>query len=100
MGKPQVSFPSADYNYFESYSHFGIHEEMLKDVVRTKRYQNECYLSEQVSIQGQGCAWCGSRDSNSGLNYFVQKRVQSVSMLYLIEPTWQKRLLKQMDFLK
>ncbi|CAN6195666.1 unnamed protein product [Urochloa humidicola] len=30
---------SADY-YFDSYSHFGIHEEMLKDIVRTKTYQN------------------------------------------------------------
>ncbi|ETO29521.1 hypothetical protein RFI_07602 [Reticulomyxa filosa] len=29
---------SADY-YFDSYSHFGIHEEMLKDTVRTKTYQ-------------------------------------------------------------
>ena len=28
---------SADY-YFDSYSHFGIHEEMLKDTVRTKTY--------------------------------------------------------------
>lgn len=26
--------------YFESYSHFGIHEDMLKDVVRTKSYEN------------------------------------------------------------
>lgn len=33
---------SADY-YFDSYSHFGIHEEMLKDVVRTKTYQNVMY---------------------------------------------------------
>lgn len=30
---------SADY-YFDSYSHFGIHEEMLKDSVRTKTYKN------------------------------------------------------------
>ncbi|ETO36230.1 hypothetical protein RFI_00830, partial [Reticulomyxa filosa] len=29
---------SADY-YFDSYSHFGIHQEMLKDKVRTKTYQ-------------------------------------------------------------
>eukprot|EP00483_Globobulimina_turgida_P008506 UN08523 len=29
---------SADY-YFDSYSHFGIHEEMLKDKVRTGTYQ-------------------------------------------------------------
>jgi hypothetical protein len=31
------SATSADY-YFDSYSHFGIHEEMLKDDVRTKSY--------------------------------------------------------------
>ena len=30
---------SADY-YFDSYAHFGIHEEMLKDEVRTKSYMN------------------------------------------------------------
>lgn len=30
---------SADY-YFDSYSHFGIHEEMLKDEVRTRSYQS------------------------------------------------------------
>ncbi|XP_028114911.1 probable protein arginine N-methyltransferase 1 [Camellia sinensis] len=33
---------SADY-YFDSYSHFGIHEEMLKDAVRTRTYQNVIY---------------------------------------------------------
>ncbi|XP_042451227.1 probable protein arginine N-methyltransferase 1 isoform X1 [Zingiber officinale] len=36
---------SADY-YFDSYSHFGIHEEMLKDVVRTKTYQNVIYQNK------------------------------------------------------
>merc|ERR1712159_542778 len=30
---------SKDY-YFDSYSHFGIHEEMLKDEVRTRTYMN------------------------------------------------------------
>jgi type I protein arginine methyltransferase len=30
---------SVDY-YFDSYSHFGIHEEMLKDEVRTKSYMH------------------------------------------------------------
>lgn len=29
----------SDY-YFDSYSHFSIHEEMLKDTVRTKAYKN------------------------------------------------------------
>ncbi|GLT98651.1 hypothetical protein SLE2022_161470 [Rubroshorea leprosula] len=53
-GDPDVSFvdcddgddkTSADY-YFDSYSHFGIHEEMLKDVVRTKTYQNVIYKNK------------------------------------------------------
>lgn len=30
---------SRDY-YFDSYAHFGIHEEMLKDEVRTLTYRN------------------------------------------------------------
>ncbi|KAK4766832.1 hypothetical protein SAY87_008474 [Trapa incisa] len=36
---------SADY-YFDSYSHFGIHEEMLKDGVRTRTYQNVIYQNK------------------------------------------------------
>jgi protein arginine N-methyltransferase 1 len=32
------SHTSKDY-YFDSYSHHGIHEEMLKDEVRTRTYQ-------------------------------------------------------------
>lgn len=36
---PQDDKTSADY-YFDSYSHFGIHEEMLKDQVRTRSYMN------------------------------------------------------------
>mmetsp|Transcript_27342 Transcript_27342/g.69581 ORF Transcript_27342/g.69581 Transcript_27342/m.69581 type:complete len:344 (-) Transcript_27342:550-1581(-) len=41
-GAPKVAQPdktSADY-YFDSYSHFGIHEEMLKDGIRTRSYMN------------------------------------------------------------
>ncbi|KAJ6372166.1 hypothetical protein OIU76_026618 [Salix suchowensis] len=53
MHDPDVSFvdgcdddkTSADY-YFDSYSHFGIHEEMLKDAVRTKTYQNVIYQNK------------------------------------------------------
>ena len=37
---------SKDY-YFDSYAHFGIHEEMLKDEVRTLGYRKSMY---QVSI--------------------------------------------------
>ncbi|TYH09683.1 hypothetical protein ES288_A07G116200v1 [Gossypium darwinii] len=54
MGEPDISFfgcdgeddkTSADY-YFDSYSHFGIFSEMLKDVVRTKTYQNVIYRNK------------------------------------------------------
>ena len=31
--------PTAKDYYFDSYSHFGIHEEMLKDTVRTESYR-------------------------------------------------------------
>lgn len=49
---------SADY-YFDSYSHFGIHEEMLKDEVRTKTYMrsimNNKHLFEGKVVLDVGC---------------------------------------------
>ena len=38
---------SKDY-YFDSYAHFGIHEEMLKDEVRTKTYQDAIMLNPHL----------------------------------------------------
>ena len=38
-GKANEDMTSKDY-YFDSYAHFSIHEEMLKDEVRTKTYQD------------------------------------------------------------
>ncbi|KAG7246650.1 hypothetical protein CRUP_023973, partial [Coryphaenoides rupestris] len=38
---------SRDY-YFDSYAHFGIHEEMLKDEVRTMTYRNSMYHNKHV----------------------------------------------------
>lgn len=38
---------SRDY-YFDSYSHFGIHEEMLKDEVRTMAYRNAIYRNRHL----------------------------------------------------
>ncbi len=38
---------SGDY-YFDSYSHFGIHEEMLKDEVRTMAYKNAIYRNRHL----------------------------------------------------
>lgn len=38
---------TGDY-YFDSYGHFGIHEEMLKDEVRTMSYRNAIYRSRSL----------------------------------------------------
>ena len=38
---------SKDY-YFDSYAHFGIHEEMLKDQVRTITYRNSIYQNQDL----------------------------------------------------
>ncbi|KXS19104.1 S-adenosyl-L-methionine-dependent methyltransferase [Gonapodya prolifera JEL478] len=38
---------SKDY-YFDSYAHFGIHEEMLKDTVRTSSYRNAIYQNKHI----------------------------------------------------
>merc|ERR1711976_1470 len=49
---------SADY-YFDSYAHFGIHEEMIKDKVRTKTYQdsiiNNPFLFKDKIVLDVGC---------------------------------------------
>jgi len=49
---------SADY-YFDSYSHFGIHEEMLKDEVRTMSYRNSIvnnkHLFKDKVVLDVGC---------------------------------------------
>lgn len=45
--KPVAEMTSADY-YFDSYSHFGIHEEMLKDEVRTRSYMNSIMQNKHL----------------------------------------------------
>lgn len=46
--KPSVGeMTSKDY-YFDSYAHFGIHEEMLKDEVRTVTYRNAIYHNKHL----------------------------------------------------
>jgi len=49
---------SKDY-YFDSYAHFGIHEEMLKDEVRTMTYRNSMYhnthLFKNKVVMDIGC---------------------------------------------
>lgn len=54
--KPVVSpdeMTSKDY-YFDSYAHFGIHEEMLKDEVRTLTYRNSMYHNRHL-FKGKVC---------------------------------------------
>ncbi|CAL5229652.1 g13017 [Coccomyxa viridis] len=54
----QAEHTAADY-YFDSYAHFGIHEEMLKDTVRTRSYQaaimqNEFLFKDKIVLD-VGC---------------------------------------------
>lgn len=44
---PASEMTSADY-YFDSYAHFGIHEEMIKDEVRTSTYRNAMYYNRHL----------------------------------------------------
>lgn len=39
---------SVDEQYFDTYSHFGIHEEMLKDEVRTQTYRDAMYYNRHL----------------------------------------------------
>mmetsp|Transcript_30846 Transcript_30846/g.68314 ORF Transcript_30846/g.68314 Transcript_30846/m.68314 type:complete len:345 (+) Transcript_30846:155-1189(+) len=54
----QEEMTSANY-YFDSYAHFGIHEEMLKDSVRTKTYMNSilnnAYAFKDKIVLDIGC---------------------------------------------
>merc|ERR1712126_104524 len=43
----QGEMTSKDY-YFDSYAHFGIHEEMLKDEVRTLTYRNSIWHNKHL----------------------------------------------------
>uniref|UniRef100_A0AAY4EGI0 type I protein arginine methyltransferase n=1 Tax=Denticeps clupeoides TaxID=299321 RepID=A0AAY4EGI0_9TELE len=48
LPKPDpAEMTSRDY-YFDSYAHFGIHEEMLKDEVRTLTYRNSMYHNKHL----------------------------------------------------
>lgn len=73
---------SKDY-YFDSYAHFGIHEEMLKDEVRTLTYRNAIYHNRHLfkgkvpsplllvslrAVEGreEGYRWCWTSGAGRG----------------------------------
>eukprot|EP00298_Acanthocystis_sp_HF-20_P015417 c21133_g1_i1.p1 GENE.c21133_g1_i1~~c21133_g1_i1.p1 ORF type:complete len:335 (+),score=98.88 c21133_g1_i1:30-1034(+) len=47
MSEKKSDLTSKDY-YFDSYAHFGIHEEMLKDEVRTRGYQQSILRNQHL----------------------------------------------------
>ncbi|MCJ1310209.1 type I protein arginine N-methyltransferase Rmt1 [Agyrium rufum] len=48
MAKKLESMGSAEQHYFNSYNHHGIHEEMLKDEVRTRSYRDSIYQNKHI----------------------------------------------------
>ncbi|KAF2580134.1 hypothetical protein F2Q68_00006703 [Brassica cretica] len=80
---------SADY-YFDSYSHFGIHE-MLKDVVRTKTYQNKFLIKDKVVLDvGAGTGILSLFCAKAGA-----KHVYAVECSQMAD-IWLRRLLNPM----
>jgi len=46
---PLTGMAHSEAHYFNSYNHHGIHEEMLKDEVRTKSYRDAIYQNPHPS---------------------------------------------------
>lgn len=63
---PAEEMTSRDY-YFDSYAHFGIHEEMLKDEVRTLTYRNAMYHNKHL-FKGKVCLYNKTMKHNLILN--------------------------------
>ncbi|KAF8354121.1 hypothetical protein PRIPAC_95744 [Pristionchus pacificus] len=58
--KPAPNEMTSKEYYFDYYSHFGIHEEMLKDEVRTNTYRNSIYHNKHLFkeiIRSIECMW-------------------------------------------
>ncbi|KAK0965989.1 Nuclear SAM-dependent mono-and asymmetric methyltransferase [Friedmanniomyces endolithicus] len=47
-GDPMTGLAHSEAHYFNSYNHHGIHEEMLKDEVRTKSYRDAIYNNRHI----------------------------------------------------
>jgi len=47
-GDPMAGLAHGEAHYFNSYNHHGIHEEMLKDEVRTKSYRDAIYNNRHI----------------------------------------------------
>jgi protein arginine N-methyltransferase 1 len=45
---PLTGMAHSEAHYFNSYNHHGIHEEMLKDEVRTKSYRDAIYQNPHL----------------------------------------------------
>lgn len=45
---PMAGMAHSEAHYFNSYNHHGIHEEMLKDEVRTKSYRDSIYNNKHL----------------------------------------------------
>ncbi len=43
-----AGMPHSEVHYFNSYNHHGIHEEMLKDEVRTRSYRDAIYNNKHI----------------------------------------------------
>eukprot|EP00111_Clytia_hemisphaerica_P008131 TCONS_00023712-protein len=97
--KPAVNdMTSKDY-YFDSYAHFGIHEEMLKDEVRTLTYRNSMYNNRHL-FKGKVVldVGCGTGILSMFAKKAGAKHVYGIDMSSIIDHA--KEIVKQNGFEK
>lgn len=77
---------SKDY-YFDSYAHHAIHEEMLKDEVRTKTYEMAIFQNKHLFHDKVRCAsflWCGCQPVlNCGGPFLPYSSMSTLLTVYL-----------------
>lgn len=88
-GEDNDTRTSKDY-YFDSYSHHAIHEEMLKDEVRTRAFQMAILHNQhlfqnkvRVCIRERFCKWC----ENDQLSLCMYLHLKPLSMTFVFRNT-------------
>ena len=82
---PLAGLSHSEVHYFNSYNHHGIHEEMLKDEVRTKSYRDSIYQNKHIFkdkvVLDVGCG-------TSILSMYIYSNVARASPAYCYECGW------------
>jgi type I protein arginine methyltransferase len=80
-----AGMPHSEVHYFNSYNHHGIHEEMLKDEVRTRSYRDAIYnnkhLFKDKVVLDVGCG-------TSILSMYITFQRAHYMLYFLLQLSW------------